>query len=145
LEILDKERRTRLLTLARQVKESGGLVAFDSNYRPSLWKSREAALHWCDVATSLSTQALMTFKDEQRLHGDAEPSQIMHRLFAAGVRDAIVKLGAKGCLAQTSAQEKLLSIPALKVKPADTTAAGDLFNAAHLAARLSAKQSGDQQ
>ncbi|MDQ9169129.1 sugar kinase [Oxalobacteraceae bacterium R-40] len=143
LAILDEERRTRLLALARQVKESGSMVAFDSNYRPALWESREAALHWCNAATSLCTHALMTFEDEQQLHGDADPSQTLHRLLAAGVQDAVVKLGAKGCLVQTAQLKDALSIPALKAEPVDTTAAGDSFNAAYLAARIQGKNSSE--
>jgi 2-dehydro-3-deoxygluconokinase len=143
LAILDEERRTRLLALARQIKESGGMIAFDSNYRSALWESREAALHWCHAATSLCTHALMTFDDEQHLHGDTDPSQTMHRLLAVGVQDAVVKLGAKGCLVQTAQQKEPLSVPALKVDPVDTTAAGDSFNAAYLAARIQGKNAGE--
>ena len=46
--------------------------------------------------------------------------------------------GKNGCFIQHG--EKLLNVPALStVKPVDTTAAGDSFNAAYLFSRLSGK------
>lgn len=136
LAILDDTRRQRLLSLAKAAKEAGAWIAFDSNYRPSLWEDASQALRWCDAATHLCTHALMTFEDEMRLHGDAQPAQTMKRLLAAGAWEAVVKLGAEGCLVQTADMADSIAVPALAVRPVDTTAAGDSFNAAYLAARI---------
>jgi 2-dehydro-3-deoxygluconokinase len=137
LAILDGKRRERLLALARQVNEAGGWVAFDSNYRPALWESAQHAVQWCDAASAACTHALVTFEDEQRLHGDRAPADTLKRLLAGGAREAVVKLGPEGCVVQTSAMAIPASIPAIKVEAVDTTAAGDSFNAAYLAARVS--------
>lgn len=139
LAILDEERRTRLLDLARRVRNAGGAVAFDSNYRPALWDSAQQAVRRCEEASRLCTHALMTFDDEQQLHGDTGPAQTLERLLAWGAQDAVVKLGAQGCLVQTPAAPEPIAIPAVKVDAVDTTAAGDSFNAAYLAARLGGK------
>jgi 2-dehydro-3-deoxygluconokinase len=137
LAILDEARRERLLSLARQVKKAGGWIAFDSNYRPALWESARHAVRWCDAAGSLCTHALVTFEDEQRLHGDTTPEESLKRLLGSGAQDVTVKLGSKGCVVQTSGMAAPARIPAIKVEAVDTTAAGDSFNAAYLAARVS--------
>ncbi len=139
LAILDENRRARLLNLARHIKAAGGMVAFDSNYRPSMWESAAQAVQWCDAALGNCTHALVTFEDEQQLHGDPAPSRTLERLLDAGAREAIVKLGEQGCLAQSTEMTTPIAAPAVKAEPVDTTAAGDSFNAAYLAARITGK------
>ncbi|HZW20330.1 sugar kinase [Noviherbaspirillum sp.] len=136
LAILDDERRRHLLALASSVKASGGWVGFDSNYRPGLWQRREDARYWSDCALAVATHALVTFDDEAQLHGDASPADTLSRTLATGLAETVVKLGKDGCLLQTSAMDRMLAVPAERADPVDTTAAGDSFNGAYLAARL---------
>lgn len=134
LAILDEARRERLLALARAVRQRGGKVVLDSNYRPALWPADEAR-HWLDRALALTTHALLGQDDEQLLHGEADPAAVIARACAAGVGEVVVKRGVDGavvCLAGGTAQ----AVPVQAVTPVDTTAAGDSFNAAYLAARL---------
>jgi 2-dehydro-3-deoxygluconokinase len=134
LAILDDERRERLLDLARAVRECGGWVAFDSNYRPRLWADRDEAVRWVDAALAAATHVLVTFDDEVQLHGEASPAETLQRVLESGAQDAVVKLGAGGCVARAAANE-MLAVPAEVVTVLDTTAAGDSFNAGYLAAR----------
>lgn len=136
LAILDDTRRERLLALARQVKHAGGWVGFDTNYRPGLWREQSIALHWINAALAATTHALVTFEDEHMLHHDATPSDTMSRTLARGPHEVVVKMGQDGCLVQAGSNAELQIVPAEKVVPVDTTAAGDSFNAAYLAARL---------
>jgi 2-dehydro-3-deoxygluconokinase len=135
LAILDDTRRDRLLQLAREVRQAGATVAFDSNYRRLLWENKAAALHWTDAALRIATHALVTLDDEIDLHGDADAGETLRRTLAAGPGETIVKLGEAGCLVQLSAMPAPVAIPAEKTEPVDTTAAGDSFNGAYLAAR----------
>ncbi|WP_034302410.1 sugar kinase [Herbaspirillum sp. RV1423] len=135
LAILDNARRQRLLDLAQAVRAHGGWVAFDSNYRPRLWESREDALRWTHLALAQASHALVTLDDETALHGDIDAHACLQRMRAAGVDEAVVKLGDQGCLVQAADMDAATAVATQKVAAIDTTAAGDSFNAAYLAAR----------
>ena len=135
LAILDHARRGRLLDLAQAVRAHGGWVAFDSNYRPRLWESRDEALRWTRLALAQASHALVTLDDESALHGDVDASACLQRTRAAGVGEVVVKLGEQGCLVQAAGMETAQAVATQKVAAIDTTAAGDSFNAAYLAAR----------
>jgi 2-dehydro-3-deoxygluconokinase len=135
LAILDDARRQRLLDLAQAVRAHGGWVAFDSNYRPRLWESRDEALHWTRLALAQASHALVTLDDESALHGDVDAQACLQRTRAAGVGEVVVKLGEQGCLVQAAGMDTAQTVTTQKVMAVDTTAAGDSFNAAYLAAR----------
>ena len=136
LAILDHQRRETLLDIAHEVRRLGGWVIVDNNYRPALWPADEAS-YWLGRALELCTHALLSFDDEVTLHADADPMATIARLRAGRNRAEIVlKLGAAGCLVAQSGRA-ITQIAALAVQAVDTTAAGDSFNAAYLAARWS--------
>lgn len=136
LAILDRERRETLLDLAQEVVRRGGWVIVDNNYRPALWPADEAS-HWLGRALKLCTHALLSFDDEAALHADADPMATIARLRAGrNSAEIVLKLGAAGCLVAQSGRA-VTQIAALAVRAVDTTAAGDSFNAAYLAARWS--------
>lgn len=58
-------------------------------------------------------------------------------LLAKGPSVVVVKRGAHGCTVAT--RERSVDIPAFKVKPVDTTGAGDVFNAGFVYAYLRGK------
>jgi 2-dehydro-3-deoxygluconokinase len=134
LAILDDERRTALLTLAAQVRDAGGWVALDNNYRPALWDAASAR-DWMSRATRVCTHALFSFDDETLLHGERSPLAALARIEAFGVPEVLLKLGAGGCLAG-GAGACASHVPAHRVSVVDTTAAGDSFNGGYLAQRL---------
>lgn len=137
LAILDDTRRQRLLRLAAAARQNGTDVCFDTNFRPQLWADSPTALHWTNAALDIASHALVTLDDEIALHQDADADATFNRLFARGVGEVVIKLGAQGCLAQSSFMASRVAVPAEKADAVDTTAAGDSFNAAYLAARLS--------
>ena len=70
--------------------------------------------------------------DEASILGAAD------QLLALGPQNVLLKLGAKGCLVAQRNQAKQF-VPAFKVNPIDTTAAGDAFNAAFAIGLLQGK------
>ncbi len=131
LALFDAAGRAALGTLARRVRDAGGDVVFDPNYRAKIWPSPIAARQAIAAIAPLVTIVLPTFDDEAVLHGDADPGATQARWHAAGVREIIVKLGAAGCMLSDGS----VIAPTAPVTPVDTTGAGDAFNAAYLAAR----------
>lgn len=134
LAILPSSDRTRLLDLLLRLAAGGVAVAFDSNYRPALWPSQEAAR--AAVAAILPAVRLMfvTLDDERALWGDPTPEAALARL-ANEERSVVVKVGKAGCFyGDGKVAIEVPTPPVLNVT--DTTAAGDAFNAAFLAGWL---------
>ena len=136
LAILPPEGRRRLLALATQLRERGACVAFDNNYRPRLWPDIGAAREAFDAASRVATVALMTLDDEQALWGEPDPQAQLARTLALPAAEVVVKRGAAATVLRTAARQRL-EVPTEPVaKVVDTTAAGDSFAGAYLAARL---------
>lgn len=131
LALFDASGRDALTALARRVRDAGGDVAFDPNYRPKAWSAPEAARAAIAAFAPLVTTVLPTFDDEAALHGDADPDATRARWRSAGARDIVVKLGPAGCMLD----DGRIVAPAAPLTPVDTTGAGDAFNAGYLAAR----------
>ncbi|ESW87995.1 2-dehydro-3-deoxygluconokinase [Mesorhizobium sp. LSJC269B00] len=134
LAILDAAARKTLLAEVSKARAAGSLVAFDPNYRPRLWQSREEAQAAILDALAVTDIALPTFPDEQMLFGDTA-SQATAERFGKLVGEVVVKNGEEPALIATGGA--LQPVPAQHVAtPVDTTGAGDSFNGGYLAARL---------
>jgi len=131
LAILPPEGRSALLNLADAVRASGGLVAFDGNYRPRLWSSPDEARAARDAAVARSDIGFPTIEDEIAL-GMTDADQCARHWQALGCSEVIVKFGAKGC----RLPDGFVLAPPRLLSPVDTSGAGDAFNAGYLAARL---------
>ena len=127
----------RFLAALELARRQGVKVAFDGNFRPRGWKGDVArartvfaeALKRVDIA-------LPTFDDEATLWGDTNPEATVERLQAFGIGEIVVKNGSSTALVADKNGREHVPVPEV-VEPVDTTAAGDSFNAAYLAARLS--------
>ncbi|WP_428031134.1 sugar kinase [Ancylobacter sp.] len=126
----------RLLATLEFARERGTRIVFDGNFRPRNWQgdvARARAVY--AQALKRSSIALPTFEDEAMLWGDGSPTATAERLATFGVQEIVVKNGAEGALVVSGGAAQLVPIPQ-PVDAIDTTAAGDSFNAAYLAARL---------
>ena len=134
--------RARLFDFLAAHRVAGGQIAFDSNFRPKLWPNREQAASACERLYRCADLALSTWEDERQLFGDASEREAANRLGAWGVPEIVLKKGSSGCAIATGAT--LLTVPSPKpAAVADTTAAGDSFNAGYLAARLNGRTARD--
>lgn len=136
LAILPDPARHRLLALARRLRERGGRVVFDNNYRPRLWSRVEDARDWFARAYACADIALVTADDERLLHGLPTMAAAVESALALATPEVVVKRGAESVIVR-STDKTTVSVDAVRVeRVVDTTAAGDSFAAGYLCARL---------
>ncbi len=135
LAVLGELGRQRLHDLLRPLRADGLRIAFDGNHRPILWPDPGAAIAAYEAIGALTDIALPTLDDETALHGEGDAGTAAERWLALGAAEVAVKCGAEGCHVFTAdAHWEVPGRPVAQV--VDTTAAGDSFNGAYLAARL---------
>lgn len=130
--ILPDNGRVALMLMASSVRENGGRVAFDGNYRPRLWPDAQAAQVMRDAAARTATIGLPTLEDERLLSGAESADAVAAHWQRLGCSEVVVKLGAEGC----RLPDGTVAAPEAVADPVDTTGAGDAFNAGYLDARL---------
>ncbi|KQQ06352.1 hypothetical protein ASG06_02460 [Rathayibacter sp. Leaf185] len=133
---LSESAREAALEAVRLAVEAGVPVSFDVNHRPTLWRGRDAAEAYREVARAATL--VFAGEDEARLLVGAEkdahrldPLGLAHALADLGPRHAVVKLGPAGCVAVVDGAE--LRRAALPITAVDTVGAGDAFVAGYLA------------
>jgi 2-dehydro-3-deoxygluconokinase len=115
-------------------QEAGTLVSFDLNYRAALWSPEEAGKEYrriiprADIVFAGDAEAAMAV-------GDAEnPWDLARRINELGAAQAVIKLGADGCVAIVDGTPH--SQEAIPIRAVDTVGAGDAFVAGYIAEML---------
>lgn len=133
------ESAERTLHAAIDIAHAAGVtVAFDLNFRGRLW-SEEAAreayqriLPKVDVVFAGDDEAAIA------LGHSASPEQLAQELAAFGPKQAIIKLGDRGCVALV--EGNYYELDAIKVDAVDTVGAGDAFVAGYIAELLAGEE-----
>lgn len=136
LAILPPAGRARLLALAQRLRARGAWVVFDNNYRPRLWPDAATAQQAFSAACATASLALMTLDDEMALWAQPDADVQLQHTLALPAPEVVVKRGAADTLVRLVGQA-VMAVPTQPVlQVVDTTAAGDSFAGAYLAARL---------
>ena len=130
----------RFLALVEMARQQGVKVAFDGNFRPRGWRGdlTRARTVFMEALKRVDI-ALPAYDDEAVLWGDPSPEATVERLQAFGIPEIVVKNGPNSALVAAGGRSEFVPVPEVVV-PVDSTAAGDSFNAAYIAARLSGKR-----
>lgn len=119
-----------VLTVAKTVKAEGALLVADTklpNFTPLTLDDLRDVLPLIDYITPN--------EDEAKFYtGQTEPEAMAEVFLEAGVKNVILKLGAKGCYFRNKTEK--FALPALPIRAVDATGAGDNFVAGFTAARL---------
>ena len=126
----------RFLAVVELARKQGAKIAFDGNFRPRAWKADLTRTRTVFMeALKRADIALPTYDDEAVLWGDPSPEATVERLGAFGIDEVVVKNGPNSALVAAGDKREFIPVPEVVV-PVDPTAAGDSFNAAYIAARL---------
>ncbi len=142
LAILSPQDRQELCKVLADCRQHGGKIIFDNNYRPLLWQNPAFAKQAYQQVLQLADIALLTLDDENLLYGTATAEEAIARTSALGVKEIVIKRGAQSCLVSIDGMQHEIA-PLRVTTVVDTTAAGDSFGAAYIAARLSGKNAVD--
>ncbi len=139
LAILSSAARDRLRVALEGFRANGGLLAFDSNFRPHLWHDLELARAETERFWRCTDIALPSADDEVALFGDAGGKEVVARLRSWGISRGALKRGNAGPV-DLGPEGHALNVPVAE-NVVDTTAAGDSFNAGYLAATATGRSS----
>lgn len=132
LAILPTPDRNALIDALIQFAAQGTRIAFDINYRPALWSPTEALEAVQRLGPAIDI-ALPSVEDDALMRSQDVPTLDFWR--SLGASELVIKQGAQGVVVSNAEHTQTVAPRQLR-DAVDTTAAGDSFNAAYLAARL---------
>ncbi|XP_020240325.1 probable fructokinase-7 [Cajanus cajan] len=128
ISLIDEPCKSAHLAAMSIAKKSGCILSYDPNLRLALWPSEDAARKgimdiWDQADVIKISEDEITF-----LTGGDDPHDdnvVLNKLFHSNLKLLIVTEGSKGCRYYT--KEFKGRVAGVKVKPVDTTGAGDAF------------------
>ena len=101
-------------------------ISFDPNFRADLWKeSEQQFIKKCMPFIQKSHLCKFSLEEAQLLSGKTDINEACDLLHEVGTKIIAVTLGKDGTLLSINNTKKV--VPSIKVKPIDTTGAGDAF------------------
>lgn len=133
LSLFNADGRQRLIEALEAARAGSTRVVFDTNFRPIGWPVPDIARRVYRQMFAISDVLLASTEDLTMLFGARMQAELIEHTAASEV---VLKLAAPACVIRHHGTELTVTAePVLKI--VDTTAAGDSFSAAYLAARLS--------
>jgi 2-dehydro-3-deoxygluconokinase len=133
LAIYSGKGRARLLAALRAARERGTRIVFDTNFRIRLWPDLDVARIVYAEAFETSDNVLASTEDLQLLFPGEDADALLARIPTA---EAVLRLDEPASLVRAAGTTHTLRAEPAAAPVVDTTAAGDSFAAAYIAARL---------
>ena len=133
LSIYSEEGRARLFAALRRARQEGTRVAFDTNFRARGWPDLEIARRVFMQGFEIADIALASTEDLRPLYPGESNEALLARI---ATPEAVLKLDEPRCIVRSVGVTTEVKAAPLTKPVVDTTAAGDSFAAAYLAARL---------
>jgi 2-dehydro-3-deoxygluconokinase len=109
-------------------------VSFDVNHRAALWRDRDPAPIYREIATAANIVFAGLDEAQLLVGSDLAAADAAQAIAELGPTQVVIKLGADGCLALIDGERH--EVPAVAVQVVDTVGAGDAFVAGYLAELL---------
>ena len=104
----------------------GAYISFDPNFRHDLWKERESDfIKKCRPFIEKANLCKFSLEEARLLSGCDDLEAACSALHAIGAEVIVVTLGGDGTYLSTASGRS--TVPSIRVKPVDTTGAGDAF------------------
>jgi 2-dehydro-3-deoxygluconokinase len=133
LSIYDEAGRTRLLDGLRAARHRGARIAFDTNFRARGWPDLDVARAVYAQAFGIADIVLASTEDLLPLYPGESNDRLMARIPAA---ETVLKLAEPKSIVRAQGAAQAVTAGPVTRSVVDTTAAGDSFAAAYIAARL---------
>jgi len=122
--------RNATIFAARTAHRRGGLVSYDPNYRPALWRTKRDALEWMTLPLPLVDVIKLSDEELPLLTETGDLEEGSRRLEKQGVALVMITLGERGTFCRWRGET--FTVPAFPTRVADTNGAGDTFMGAVL-------------
>jgi 2-dehydro-3-deoxygluconokinase len=131
--IFRDEGKARLLLALREARQRGTRIVFDTNFRIRLWPDLDAARAVYGSAFETADIVLASTEDLQMLYPDHDAEALLTRI---PTDEVVLRMTEPVSLVRAAGTTQILRAESVTAPVVDTTAAGDSFAAAYIAARL---------